>query len=150
MAKVKYYARENKSLGTHSYYAVPVPNGTLTFDELCEEACRNTSIEPSLMRAAVTEYIRAVQTNVLKGFRVPIGEQFVTVYPYLNASVKDTWDEEGNKVVATPERLNANLGKSTLGSSIAPRFCRQFAASVSWQRVDEKTGKAMEEKGTVD
>ena len=143
MAKIKYYARENKSLGTHSYYAVPVPNGTLTFDELCEEACRNTSIEPTLMRAAVMEYINAVQTNLLKGFRVPIGEQFITIYPYLNASVKDMWDDDGNKVVATPERLNANLGKSTLGSSIAPRFCRKFADSVSWQRVDEKMGAEM-------
>ena len=34
MAKVKYYAKENSSIGTHSFYAVPIPNGTLTFDEL--------------------------------------------------------------------------------------------------------------------
>ena len=40
MAKVKYYAKENTKLGTHSWYAVPVPNGTLTFDELCQEACK--------------------------------------------------------------------------------------------------------------
>ena len=33
-AKVKYYAKENSSIGTHSFYAVPIPNGTLTFDEL--------------------------------------------------------------------------------------------------------------------
>ena len=51
MAKVKYYAKENTKLGTHSFYAVPVPNGTLTFNEVCEEACRNTSIEPSIMKA---------------------------------------------------------------------------------------------------
>ena len=37
MAKVKYYAKENSSIGTHSFYAVPIPNGTLTFDELLEE-----------------------------------------------------------------------------------------------------------------
>jgi len=30
MAKVKYYAKENSSIGTHSFYAVPIPNGTLT------------------------------------------------------------------------------------------------------------------------
>ena len=47
MAKVMYYAKENTKFGTHSFYAVPVPNGTLTFNEVCEEACRNTSIEPS-------------------------------------------------------------------------------------------------------
>ena len=34
MAKVKYYAKENSSIGTHSFYAVPIPNGTLTFDVL--------------------------------------------------------------------------------------------------------------------
>ena len=28
MAKVKYYAKENSSIGTHSFYAVPIPNGT--------------------------------------------------------------------------------------------------------------------------
>ena len=32
MAKVKYYAKENSSIGTHSFYSVPIPNGTLTFD----------------------------------------------------------------------------------------------------------------------
>ena len=31
MAKVKYYAKENSTIGTHSFYAVPIPNGTLTF-----------------------------------------------------------------------------------------------------------------------
>ena len=25
MAKVKYYAKENSSIGTHSFYAVPIP-----------------------------------------------------------------------------------------------------------------------------
>ena len=37
MAKVRYYAKENSTIGTHSFYAVPIPNGTLTFDELLEE-----------------------------------------------------------------------------------------------------------------
>ena len=27
MAKVKYYAKENSTIGTHSFYAVPIPNG---------------------------------------------------------------------------------------------------------------------------
>ena len=48
MAKVKYYAKDKTKSDTHSFYAVPVPNGTLTFNEVCEEACRNTSIEPRL------------------------------------------------------------------------------------------------------
>ena len=27
MAKVKYYAKENSTIGTHSFYAVPITNG---------------------------------------------------------------------------------------------------------------------------
>ena len=144
MAKVKYYAKENTKLGTHSFYAVPVPNGTLTFDEVCEEACRNTSIEPSIMKAAVAEYMKAVQANVLKGFRVPVGDKFLTVYPNLNASVKDA----DGKVV-TAKDLTANKGKSRLGASVAVKFSQEFAANVSWQKIDERTGAAVEDEEDI-
>ena len=140
MAKVKYYVRENKALGVHSYYAVPVPNGTLSFDELCDEACRNTTIEPSLMRAAVAEFMQVVKSNVLKGFRVAVGNQFVTIFPSLNASVKDTIDNEGNMVKATAKMVNPGKGKSSLNASVSVKFSREFADNVSWQRIDERTG----------
>ena len=149
MAKVKYYAKENTKMGTHSFYAVPVPNGTLTFDEVCEEACRNTSVEPSLMKAAVAEYMKAVKSNVLKGFRVPVGEQFLTVYPNLNASIKDTKDKDGNVTVATAKMLTANKGKSRLGASVAIKFSQQFANEVSWQKIDERTGMAVEDEEDI-
>ena len=54
MAKVKYYAKENSTIGTHSFYAVPIPNGTLTFDELLDEAMDGKSVEPSIAKACVT------------------------------------------------------------------------------------------------
>lgn len=147
MAKVKYYAKENTKVGTHSFYAVPVPNGTLTFNEVCEEACRNTSIEPSIMKAAVAEYMKTVQANVLKGFRVPVGEQFITVYPNLNASVKD---KQGNKTVATAKMLTANKGRSRLGASVSIKFSQEFASQVSWQKVDERTGAEIPEEDITD
>ena len=151
MAKVKYYAKENTKLGTHSFYAVPVPNGTLTFNEVCEEACRNTSIEPSIMKAAVAEYMKTVQANVLKGFRVPVGEQFITVYPNLNVSVKDTKDAKtGEVTVATAKMLTANKGKSRLGASVSIRFSQEFASQVSWQKIDERTGAAVEDEDITD
>lgn len=151
MAKVKYYAKERTTFGVHTCYAVPVPNGTLTFDELCKEACRNTTIEVSLMKAAVSEYMRVVQANVLKGFRVPVGEQFLTVYPSLSVSVKDTEDKEGNMVPATPKMVTANKGKSRLGATVATKFSDEFAREVSWQRIDEKTGaEVADEENIVD
>ena len=61
MAKVKYYAKENSTIGTHSFYAVPIPNGTLTFDELLDEAMDGKSVEPSIAKACVTEFMKAVK-----------------------------------------------------------------------------------------
>ena len=150
MAKVKYYAKENTKLGTHSWYAVPVPNGTLTFEELCQEACENTSIEPSIMRAAVTEYMKVVKRNVLKGFRVPVGDQFITVYPNLNCSVKDTKNQDGTvKEAATAKMVTASKGKSRLGASVSIKFSQQFAQEVSWQKIDERTGAAVEDEEDI-
>ena len=76
MAKVKYYAKENSTIGTHSFYAVPIPNGTLTFDELLDEAMDGKSVEPSIAKACVTEFMKAVKRNVLKGFRCQLGDNF--------------------------------------------------------------------------
>ena len=151
MAKIKYFAKENTKVGTHTFYAVPLHAGTLTFDEVCEEACAKTTIEPSLLRAAVTEYMKTVQRNVLKGFRVPLGDQFITVYPNLSASVKDTTNAKtGEVTVATAKMLTAANAKSRLGATVHPKFSQTFALNVSWQKVDEKTGFAIEEEDITD
>ena len=42
MFKIKYTTRENTKVGTHSFYAVPVPTGLLEFRDLCEEACEDS------------------------------------------------------------------------------------------------------------
>lgn len=139
MAKVKYTVKENKKVGTHSFYAVPVPNGTLSNDELCKEACDGCSIEPSIMKAAVAEFMKVVQRNVLKGFRCNMGEQFLTVYPNIQCSVKDTEKEK-----ATAKMITATHAKSRLGCTVSAKFSNQFAAEVSWQKVDA-SGAAVED-----
>ena len=150
MAKVKYTIKENKKVGTHSFYAMPVPNGTLDFMEVCEEACENTSIEPSLMRAAVAEYMKAVKRNVLKGFRCALGDQFIYVYPNLEASLKDKKDAQGNIIeVAKIEDFTLAGAKSRLGATVSKKYSAQFAAEVSWQRVDA-SGAAVEEEDITD
>lgn len=47
---------------------------------------------------------------------------------------------------ATENSLNANMGKSTLTSTISPKFCREFADKVAWQKVDRWTGEEIKEK----
>ena len=150
MAKVKYTIKENTKVGTHSFYAVPVTNGTLDFMEVCEEACENTSIEPSIMRAAVTEYMKAVKRNVLKGFRCALGDQFIYVYPNLEASLKDKKDAQGNITeVAKIEDFTLAGAKSRLGATVSKKYSAQFAAEVSWQRVDA-SGAAVEDEDITD
>lgn len=150
MAKVKYTVKENTKFGSHSFYAVPVTNGTLDFMEVCEEACENTSIEPSLMRAAVAEYMKAVKRNVLKGFRCAVGEQFIFVYPNIDASLKDKKDAQGNIIeVAKLEDFTVAGAKSRLGATVSKKYSAQFAAEVSWQRVDA-SGAAIEDEDITD
>ena len=58
MTKIKYTTKENNKTGTHSWYALPKFTGTLSFEELCEEACDDNtysveSAKPSAVSAAV-------------------------------------------------------------------------------------------------
>ena len=145
MAKIKYVARENTKTGTHSFYAAPVFNGTLSQEELLEEAFDGKSVEPSIGRAAIEEYIKTVKRNLLKGFRCKMGDDFLTIYPNIQASVKDDLNGDGTvKKVATADMLTANNAKSRIGCTVHPKFSAKFAAEVSWQKTD-KTGAVVEE-----
>ena len=143
MAKVKYYAKENSTIGTHSFYAVPIPNGTLTFDELLDEAMDGKSVEPSNRQGLRDRVHEGREANVLKGFRCQLGDNFLTVYPNIQLSVKDTEDPQTHApIVATAEMLNAANGKSRLGCTVAAKFSRQFSDEVSWQKVDPQAAAA--------
>ena len=111
--------------------------------ELLEEAMDGKSVEPSIAKACVTEFMKAVKRNVLKGFRCQLGDNFLTVYPNIQLSVKDTEDPKTHEpIVATAEMLNAANGKSRLGCTVAAKFSRQFSDEVSWQKVDPQAAAA--------
>ena len=84
-----------------------------------------------------------MKRNVLKGFRCQLGDNFLTVYPNIQLSVKDTEDPKTHEpIVATAEMLNAANGKSRLGCTVAAKFSRQFSDEVSWQKVDPQAAAA--------
>jgi len=144
--KIKYYARENKNVGTHSFYAQPMPNGTLGFDEACKEAAENTTIEAHTIRAAVLEYMKVIRKNLLKGFNVDMGEDFLTIGPVLKASVKDKKDDQGNVIKpATAAMLRSSSGNSRVGVKVNAAFAFEFANSVEWEKVDPKTGASIDD-----
>ena len=128
---------------------MPCTHGTLTFEEVIKEACANTDITPSIMRAAVTEYMKAAQNNLLKGFRVPVGEEFLFLYPNLKASAKDEFNQDGTvKKAPTADMVTPSKQKTRLGCSVSSKYSDKFASEVSWQRVDPVTGSEVE--GTED
>lgn len=50
---------------------------------------------------------------MLKEFRVSVGEQFIMVYPNLNASVKDAKDKQNGEVtVATAKMLTGTKARA--------------------------------------
>lgn len=94
---------------------------------------------------------KGVKQNVLKGFRVPVGDQIITVNPNLNCSVKDTKNQDSTvKEAATAKMVTANKGKSRLGASVSIKFSQEFASQVSWQKIDERTGAVVEEEDITD
>lgn len=149
MAKIKYKAAEQTINGKHVVYAVPQTAGTLTFDELCDEACEDNTYSIEEMKGCVGRFMKTVQRQVQRGWRCALGDQFLFIYPNLQLSVKDYTDKEtGQLVVATPAMLNAQGGKSRLGCSVSPKFSQQFAQNVSWTKVDGEGNPADEEDVT--
>ena len=56
--------------------AIAVANSSLfTLHELLDEAMDGKSVEPSIAKACVTEFMKAVKRNVLKGFRCQLGDR---------------------------------------------------------------------------
>lgn len=140
MAKIKYTVKENNRVGTHSFYAIPVPNGVLSFDELMEEACEDNTYDIDEMRGCVGRFMKAVQREVLRGWRCNLGKDFLVIYPNIEASAKD---KDG--VVATADMVNANGAKSRLGCTVHKKFSQKFAQEVSWTKVDAN-GAAIEDE----
>lgn len=149
MAKIKYAVKENTKTGRHSWYAVPVFSGTLSFNELCEEACDDNTYSVEEMAGCVSKFMKVVQREATRGFRCRLGNDFLTVYPNLQCSVKDELNPDNTlKKAAEAKDVRANNAKSRLGCTVSSKFSAQFAASVSWQKVD-KNGNEIEEEDDI-
>lgn len=138
MAIIKYQIKENKTLGTHSFYAQAVSYSTLNFQDLADEVVEGLGISPELVNTILERYMRVAKRNVLRGHRVRFGD-LLTIYPQLSCSVKDVLNDDGTvKTPVTIEMFNLSSAKSSIGATIAQSVQQSFAGSVSWKRVSEK------------
>ena len=147
--KIDYYVRENNKVGTHSLYPVPIPNGTYGFQEICEQASQNTTIEADTIMQAVNLYMKVAQEKLCDGFRVEVGKKFLTLGPNLKGSVKDYKNDKGELVVVTAKDLTANKCKSRVSATVHPSFSNKFEESVGWRKTD-KQGNAIEEEDATE
>lgn len=139
MAVIKYSVKENKTLGTHSYYAQAVSFSTLEFQDLADEVVEGLGITPELVNTILTRYMRVAKRNVLRGHRVKFGD-LLTIYPQISCSVKDEVDDNGNIIkVATADMLNVASAKGSIGATISQAVQLSFAQSVSWKRSNDTT-----------
>jgi len=143
MATIKYQVKENKTLGTHSFYAQAVSYSTLDFQDLAEEVVEGLGITPELVSTILTRYMRVAKRNVLRGHRVKFGD-LLTIYPQISCSVKDELNQDGTvKTPVTIDMFSVQLAKGSIGATIAQSVQQSFAQSVSWKRVgdtdDEET-----------
>lgn len=140
MAKIKYIIIDDTRLGKHVVYAKAKSTGTLTFPEMCEKACEKTSIEESFMEAAVKEYMKKAQELLLMGYRVPLGDNFITLRPVLQCSVTDKENPVTHEVtVATPDMIRPANGISRVAAAVSQKFSKTFAISANWKRDDKAT-----------
>jgi len=137
MATIKYQVKENKTLGTHSFYAQAVSFSTLDFNDLAEEVVEGLGITPELVSTILTRYMRVAKRNVLRGHRVKFGD-LLTIYPQISCSVKDELNDDGTvKTPATADMLTISQAKGSIGATIAQSVQQSFAQSVSWKRVTD-------------
>ena len=109
---------------------MPIFNGTLSFNELCEEACEDNTYSVEEMTGCVSKFMKVVQREAARGFRCKLGTDFLTVYPNIQCSVKDELN---------PDKTVKKAAESK------DKYSLLFANSVSWQKVD-KNGNVIEEE----
>lgn len=137
MAIIKYQIKENKTIGTHSFYAQAVSYSTLDIDDLAAEIAESVGISRHAVRLVLERYSEVAMRNVLRGHRVRLGD-LVTLYPQISVSVKDSVDEQGNVLTrATADMLSLQNAKSGIGATITQAVQQQFASSVSWKKVGD-------------
>ena len=148
MAIIKYQVKENKTLGTHSFYAQAVSYSTLDFQDLADEVVEGLGITPELVNTILTRYMRVAKRNVLRGHRVKFGD-LLTIYPQISCSVKDELNPDGTvKTPVTIDMFNVSQAKGSIGATITQAVQQSFASSVSWKRVGDTDDE--ETTGTTD
>lgn len=137
MAVIPYSIKENKTLGTHSFYCQAQSFSTLSHADMADEVVEGLGISPDMVPTIIKRYMRVAIRNVQRGHRVKLADELV-IYPQISCTVKDVLNDDGTvKTAATADMLNIQSAKSSIGATISQAVQAQFAKNVSWKRVGD-------------
>lgn len=137
MAVIPYSVKENKTLGTHSFYCQAQSFSTLSHADMADEVVEGLGISPDMVPTIIKRYMRVAIRNVQRGHRVKLADELV-IYPQISCTVKDVLNDDGTvKTAATADMLNIQSAKSSIGATISQAVQAQFAKNVSWKRVGD-------------
>ena len=131
---IRFEAKENNHVGTHSIYAEVVPSGTLTLGELLDESCDGCSVEAEITKAGITSLIKVIKRNLLKGYRCQI-DDLVTLYVSVKNNVKDYTDKDGNLVRVTKDMLDKRSSKVAVEAIVNRKFSKKISAEVELEKI---------------
>lgn len=86
--KINYTVVERVSPISKKHYVASqvVSTGTLTFEDVCAQACEGNTLDPVEVQAAVKIYMHTAQRLLLRGWRVPHGSSLPACRPQGKAS----------------------------------------------------------------
>lgn len=148
----QWFAQDYSANGIKGFYMRFFSRGTKGFRKTVESALKGSTYDAE-------EYIgatRLVQKQILElmaeGYRVDFGDNFITVWPNILGSIRDTVDPStGKTIAADPKKLRSQDFDSTASCTFAKQFIKKLNAIISWTKVN-KSGIEIpeEEDNTID
>lgn len=127
-------AIENKTSGTHSYYARAVSKGTVGLEELLTDAFSDTGTDPYYAMMIFYKIRREIMRKLKKGMRCDL-DGLMTLSPALRLSVKDSVDKNGDVVPADQKDMNPQDGETYISVEMNKKFVDELKRSIYWRRI---------------
>lgn len=137
--KPLWFIQEFLTNGIHGFRTRFLSRGSKGFYETVESAFKGTNHDVDNF---ITE-MRLVQKQALEdmsqGFRVDIGDNFVTIYPNAVGTIRDSIDPStGHTIVADPNKLTSDDIDTRVGCTVAKRFHKKLRSLIEWKKTVNK------------
>ena len=112
--------------------------GVIDFETLVNTSLKGSTFRPSEVLGAFELIKEGAIDFMALGFRVDIGNDFISIWPNIIGSVKDTVDPSTGKVIpADPSKLTAADGETKVGCTVAKKYNKKVSKIIEWKKIKE-------------